>query len=86
MAKVVNHFVPLKDRAPDRRVAHTEEQIKKRDEALARNTPLSHPAHPSKYSSPKVSMHSAMHKAAEEMRLEGKGSSDPVYENSHKNK
>lgn len=30
--------------------------------------------------------HADMHKAAEELRTEGKGSDDPVYENSKKNK
>lgn len=39
-----------------------------------------------KYKKPHVPMHSAMHKAAEELRLEGKGSHDPIYEDSHKNK
>jgi hypothetical protein len=31
-------------------------------------------------------MMSEIHKAAEELRMEGKGSHDPVYENSKKNK
>jgi hypothetical protein len=31
-------------------------------------------------------MMSEAHKAAEELRMEGKGSEDPVYENSKKNK
>ncbi len=34
----------------------------------------------------KITMHHAMHKAAEELRLEGKGSEDPMYENSKKNR
>lgn len=34
----------------------------------------------------KIAMHHSMHKAAEELRMEHKGSHDPVYENSKKNK
>lgn len=34
----------------------------------------------------KVSMMTAAHKAAEELRMEGKGSHDPAYKDSHKNK
>jgi hypothetical protein len=30
--------------------------------------------------------HEDMHKAAEELRMEGKGSKDPMYHSSHKNK
>jgi len=35
---------------------------------------------------PLKSMHSHMHEIAEELRLEGKGSEDPAYKESHKNK
>ncbi len=41
------------------------------------NKPMRHPL---------KSMHSQMHQAAEELRLEGKGSEDPAYKDSHKNK